>query len=260
VREQIQEYIREISDVATNRAGLQEMLSLIDLTSLGEADTRDTIVDLCKKAVTPAGQVAAICVYPQFVPDVKTLINSNAIKIATVVNFPTGQESIDAVVKTIKQALAAGANEIDAVFPYERYLAGDKMGAQDFIRQCRNACGTDVTLKVILETGAIPELQMLSDASHDAILAGADFLKTSTGKVKIGATLEAAAVMLLAIKGLQPNVKRKLGFKASGGVRNIDQAAQYIQLAKQIMGPQWVSSETFRLGASQLLDVLLQTL
>jgi deoxyribose-phosphate aldolase len=260
VREKIQDYISETHHVVINRALMQEMLSLIDLTSLGEADTQETIQALCQKAVTPEGQVAAVCVYPQFVPEVKTLVKKSTVHIATVVNFPAGRDPIETVVHAIKEVLQAGATEIDVVFPYERYVDGDRMGAQDFIRQCRHACGDEITLKVILETGATNDLEMISDMSHDVILAGADFLKTSTGKIKMGATLEAAAVMLLAIKGLQPNVKRKLGFKASGGVRSIEQASQYIELAKQIMGPEWVSTATFRLGASQLLDVLLQKL
>jgi deoxyribose-phosphate aldolase len=260
VREKIQDYIRLAGHVVPNRDLAAEMLSLIDLTSLGESDTPEVIDALCKKAVTPAGHVAALCVYPQFVPQVSHLVKTPAIKIATVVNFPAGRDTIDNVVNVIKASLLAGANEIDVVFPYERYLAGDRMGAQAFVRQCRAACPDEITLKVILETGAISDLDILSEISQDVILAGADFLKTSTGKTAMGATLEAAAVMLLAIKGLQPNIKRKLGFKASGGVRRLEDAAQYVELAKQIMGQEWVSPATFRLGASQLLDVLLNTL
>jgi deoxyribose-phosphate aldolase len=236
------------------------MLGLIDLTSLGEDDTPAVIAALCDKAVTPAGQVAAVCVYPAFIPQVKMRLAGTSVKIATVINFPSGQEPAESVVAAVRQAISAGANEIDVVFPYHRYLAGDRMGAQDVIRQCRAACNETITLKVILETGAIDDLRTLSDISHDVILAGADFLKTSTGKIKTGATLEAAAVMLLAIKQLQPTIKRTLGFKASGGVREPGQAAQYMTLAAEIMGPHWVSSATFRLGASQLLDVIRQTL
>jgi deoxyribose-phosphate aldolase len=258
VREKIQDYIRLAGHVVPDRELAAEILSLIDLTSLGESDTPEIIEALCKKAVTPAGQVAALCIYPQFVRQVSTL--APTVKIATVVNFPAGRDEIDSVVNAIKQAIQAGAAEIDVVFPYERYLAGDRMGAQAFIRQCRTACTDEITLKVILETGAISDLDMLSEISQDVILAGADFLKTSTGKIGTGATLEAAAVMLLAIKGLQPNIKRKIGFKASGGVRSLEDAAQYVELARQIMGREWVGPATFRLGASQLLDVLLNTL
>jgi deoxyribose-phosphate aldolase len=260
VIEKIQDHIRLASCVVPDRERLAEIISLIDLTSLGESDTPEMIDTLCKKAVTPAGHVAALCIYPHFVPQVSKLIKTPAIKIATVVNFPAGRDAIDNVVNVIKTSLQAGATEIDVVFPYERYLTGDRMGAQAFIRQCRTACADEVSLKVILETGAIPDLEMLLEISQDVILAGADFLKTSTGKAATGATLEAAAVMLLAIKGLQPNIKRILGFKASGGIRHLIDAAQYIELARQIMGRDWVSPATFRLGASQLLDVLLDTL
>ena len=260
MREKIQDYIRLAGQVVPNHDLLAEMLTLIDLTSLGESDTPLLIDALCQKAVTPAGQVAALCVYPQFVSQVRQFVKTPAIKIATVVNFPAGRDAIDSVVHVIQDAIQSGATEIDAVFPYERYLTGDKMGAQAFIRQCRTACTDDVTLKVILESGAISDLDTLSEISRDVILAGADFLKTSTGKIPNGASLAAAAVMLLAIKDLQPNVKRKLGFKASGGIRRVEEALQYIELARQIMGPEWVTPLTFRLGASQLLDVLLNTL
>jgi deoxyribose-phosphate aldolase len=260
VRESIQNYINNATEVALNSERIQQILTLIDLTSLGDDDTPDKITILCKKAITPHGAVAAVCVYPHFLVQVATTLHGQPLKIATVINFPHGVDPIDKVQHEIKSALQAGANEIDVVFPYRRYLAGDKMGAQDFIRQCRYTCGDAVTLKVILETGAIPTLDLVSDISHDVILAGADFLKTSTGKIPIGATLEAAAMMLLAIKGLQPSTKRKLGFKASGGVRTLEQATSYIELANQIMGAEWVSPQTFRLGASQLLDVALQTL
>lgn len=257
--EKIQQYISDANHAELTPALIQQMATLIDLTSLGESDTDSQIAALCQKAMTPQ-HVAAVCVYPKFIPQVATLLRGQAVKIATVVNFPAGLDPIDKVQQDIRQSLQAGAHEIDVVFPYQRYLAGDKMGAQDFIRQCRSACGDDVVLKVILETGAIPSLEVISNISSDVILAGADFLKTSTGKIAIGATPEAAAVMLLAIKGLQPSVKRKLGFKASGGVRTLEQAAIYIELAQQIMGAEWVSPQTFRLGASQLLDVALQTL
>lgn len=260
VREKIRHYISEASHVELTPALAQQVVTLIDLTSLGESDTSDQIAVLCHKAVTTHGAVAAVCIYPQFISEAVALLRGQSVKVATVVNFPHGLDPIDKVQQDIRMALQDKVDEIDVVFPYERYLAGDKMGAQDFIRQCRSAAGDEITLKVILETGAIPSLEMISEISADVILAGADFLKTSTGKIATGATLEAAAVMLLVIKRLQPSIKRKLGFKASGGIRTLEQAAVYIELAKQIMGIEWVGPKTFRLGASQLLDVALQKL
>lgn len=228
----------------------KKILSLIDLTSLNETDTTTNIADLCKKAVTDFGSVAAVCVYPKFVKQVKQALEGTSVKIATVVNFPSGNQTLTLVLSMIKQAIADGANEIDVVLPYTQYLAGDRAYARDFIQSCKNVCDKTILLKVILETGALQNSKMIAEASMDAIAAGADFLKTSTGKIAIGATLEAAKEMLLAIK----QTKRPVGLKISGGVRTLPQALQYIELAEEVMGKGWVSPTTFRLGASQLVE------
>lgn len=259
VSEQVLRQLQAVTSVATGHELRRQLISLMDLTSLGDTDTPGKIAALCQKAVNPLGQVAAVCVYPAFVSVARQSLLSQTINIATVANFPAGGDTVDEVVASIQQSLRAGANEIDVVFPYERYLAGDQQGAEMFLRACRQACGGGVTLKVILETGAIDDLQTIAAMSETALLAGADFLKTSTGKIETGATLPAAAAMLLTIKTFQSNSPRLLGFKAAGGVRQIEQAAQYIALAEHIMGKGWVRPATFRLGASQLLDTLLQT-
>jgi deoxyribose-phosphate aldolase len=236
-----------------------QLISLIDLTSLGEQDTPAMISALCQKAILPRGHVAAVCVYPQFVPTALAELNSTPVKIATVANFPHGTSPINEVVTAIENAIKAGAEEIDVVFPYQRYLAGDTGGAEEFIRQCKIACGP-VLLKVILETGAYPTTESLAIAATIAVIGGADFLKTSTGKIATGATPEAATILLSVIKTLQPTTDRPLGFKASGGVRTFQQAASYVYLANQLLGPAWVNPATFRLGASQLLNVLTASL
>lgn len=238
----------------------QTILTVMDLTSLNESDTETSITAFCQKAVTPFGHVAAVCVFPQFVKQVKAALNDSTVKIATVANFPRGNEAIDDVISSISQSIRDGAQEIDVVFPYERYLAGDVEFSIDFIKKCKAACGERILLKVILETGAFPDTQMIAAASRDMILAGADFLKTSTGKIAEGATPQAATAMLMAIKEMSAELNRKVGFKASGGVRTIEQASEYIDLAIKIKGPDWVTPHTFRLGASQLLDVVLQVL
>ena len=255
----IAELVKAAGEIAQSPALSRQILASIDLTSLGADDTQATIAALCQKAVLPAGSVAAICVYPQFVSSAKMLLAGSGVKIATVVNFPHGTHTVAEVTHTIREAIAQGAREIDVVFPYGRYLAGDKLGAQEFVRQCKIACGPHL-LKVILETGAYPDYQLLEEAAADAVLAGADFLKTSTGKIAQGASPETAAVLLTVIKNMQHNVKRPLGFKAAGGVRTLEQAASYVALANHILGAGWVTPATFRLGASQLMDVLAPTL
>ena len=227
----------------------------LDLTSLNDTDTDDTIRTLCQRALTPLGHVAAVCVFPEFVGVAKECLQDTDIQVATVVNFPSGNEALNDVIAEVKQALFDSADEIDVVFPYEFYLAGERDYCIDFIRQVKKACGHRL-LKVILESGAFSSMEVLAAASHDALTAGADFLKTSTGKIAEGATLEAARVMLTAIKSFDAH--RVIGFKVSGGVRTTEDAAHYIQLARDIMGEDWVSARTFRIGASGLLDHLLK--
>ena len=228
--------------------------SCLDLTSLNDTDTSDTIRSLCQRALTPLGNVAAVCVYPQFVTLAKELLRGTGVKVATVVNFPHGDDSLDDVLLTTKTALFDGADEIDMVLPYKEYLMGKYDVCHDAIVAVKTVCG-DRTLKIILETGALRDAAVITSASKTCLQAGADFLKTSTGKLDVGATLEAAAAMLSTIK--QYGGDRVIGFKASGGVRTSEDAAQYIQLARYIMGKSWITPDTFRLGASSLLTHLL---
>lgn len=229
----------------------QRCIPLLDLTSLNDTDNDSVITQLCTQALTPLGSVVAVCVYPQFVKLAKHLLNNTQVRIATVANFPAGEFDIDATLITIAQALKDGADEIDVVMPYRTYLAGDQTMLEPFVKVCKQTCG-DATLKVILETGALQQAEVIYAASCAAIAGGADFLKTSTGKVAVGATLEAAAVMLWAIK----ESGQKVGFKAAGGVRTVEQAAEYMQLAELMMGANWISPKTFRLGTSSLLEKL----
>lgn len=227
----------------------KKIFSLLDLTSLNDTDNAATIAALCHKAHGPLGRVAAVCVYPAFVSDAVAQLVETSIKVATVANFPHGADAKDVIQTSIMQSLKNGASEIDVVFPYRRYLQGDKEGALDVVAACRGFVGENALLKVILETGVIDNLSTIEEISYHVIAAGADFLKTSTGKVSVGATLEAASVMLYAIKESGANV----GFKASGGVRTVEQAMMYIRLAEDIMGVGWVMPEHFRIGASGLI-------
>lgn len=231
----------------------QIMIKCLDLTSLNETDTEEDIIDLCRHAVTPYGNTAAVCIYPKFLPLALRQISQN-IRIATVVNFPAGLCDGAKTEKEISRALKAGADEIDAVFPYHDFLQGNIDKVTSFLLAVRNAC-QDHTLKIILESGELQTTVKIKEASMLAIEAGADFIKTSTGKSAVSATPEAANAMLEAIKASGKNV----GFKASGGIKTTDDAKKYLVLAQSIMGPEWVTPAHFRLGASSLLNSLSAT-
>lgn len=250
-------YINALKPVDVTPALKQKLMGLIDLTSLNEADTDSSVMALFEKAHNVLGHVAAVCINPSFVSLAATQFNGSPIKVATVINFPHGDHSLDVVLAEISRALQSGAQEIDVVFPYERYLAGERQYIRTFVEACKAACGHAVTLKVILETGALSDLAIIADASYDVLAAGADFIKTSTGKIAEGATLEAVATMLLVIKHIQTQLHHPVGLKVSGGVRTIEQAAQYLALAESVLGASWIGAEQFRLGASQLVDALL---
>lgn len=237
--------------------GRENILPLIDLTSLNETDTPASIKILCEKAITPQAHVAAVCIYPQFVEQVAKFFLGKQVAVATVANFPEGKDPLEDVLIAIKKSIAEGAGEIDVVFPYTQYLAGDKVAAFQFIKNCREACGVDVLLKVILETGALKDPQTIVEVSRNVILAGADFLKTSTGKIPLGATPEAVSAMLSVIKEFSLVQELPVGLKVSGGVRTVDDALLYIRLAAGTMGPEWVHPDHFRIGASQLVDALV---
>src|SRR6185312_15022148 len=222
------------------------IIPLLDLTSLNETDTETTIKQLSLRAKTPKGSVAAVCVYSQFIKTVAKILPDNNIKIATVANFPEGSVDLDDTLITIDEAMSDGANEIDVVVPYQAYLKGDKNLVGSFIRNCKEACHKGILFKTILETWALVNTENIYNLSRLAIENGADFIKTSTGKISIGATPEAATAMLKAIK----DSGRLVGFKASGGIRTVEQAMEYINLAKNIMGEAWISPAHFRIGAS----------
>ncbi|WP_024871382.1 deoxyribose-phosphate aldolase [Tolumonas lignilytica] len=237
----------------------QRALQLMDLTTLNDNDTDDVVIALCRQAKTAVGQTAAVCVYPRFVPIArKTLreIGAEDIKIATVTNFPHGNDDIAIAVAETKAAVAYGADEVDVVFPYRALIAGNRDIGFELVHACKAACGEQVLLKVIIESGELKTPELIRAASEIAIAAGADFIKTSTGKVPVNATLDAATVMLQVIK----DKKTSVGFKAAGGVKNAEQAAEYLTLAASILGEEWISAATFRFGASSLLNSLLATL
>ncbi len=231
------------------------LLRLLDLTSLNDDDTEYKIDELCHKARTPYGNVAAVCIWPRFVTHAKRLLHGSDIKVATVVNFPQGEYNLNKLKKEIYQALDAGANEIDAVFPYHEFLNKNYADCEKFVQSARELC-EGKTLKIILETGEIGNALKISNATKLCIDCGADFIKTSTGKTPISATPEAANAILETIAADTRNV----GFKASGGIRTVEDAKKYLVLAVDIMGYKWITPANMRIGASSLLDNLIATI
>jgi deoxyribose-phosphate aldolase len=237
--------------VHDDKSLVAHIVSLVDLTRLQEEDSPGAIRTFCEKAITPYGNVAAVCLYPQFIPIAKEVLAGTSIRIATVANFPEGKDSLQNVLDSIALSLEKGADEIDVVFPYERYLLGEREYTMQFIQQCKKAVSQKI-LKVILEVSAFKNPEMLKKASQDMIAAGADFLKTSTGKSAGGATLASAEVILKVIQ----ESHHPIGFKVSGGVRTIEDAKSYISLAERLLGKKTISPNRFRLGTSQLIENL----
>jgi deoxyribose-phosphate aldolase len=255
--EAIKEYVQVLKPVEVNEAVKRRVLSLVDLTSLNSTDTEASTAALCAKAQSSRGSVAAVCVYPRFVRLVADTFAGTSVKTATVVNFPEGTSTLETVLIEISDALQDGAQEIDVVLPYGRYLAGERQYTHTFVASCKAACGDDAKLKVILETGALIEPAIIADACYDVLVSGADFVKTSTGKIPEGATLEAAATVLLVIRHVHPQLNQRMGLKISGGIKDIQQATKYIELAEKILGQDWVTPATFRIGASRLVDEII---
>ncbi len=230
-------------------------LALLDLTDLAEDSSTASVRALCQRAVGGPVPVAAICIWPRFIGAAREALQDSALgtslRIATVVNFPAGGADVAAVTDETQAALAAGADEIDLVLPWRAFLQGDRESAREMVERIKQSCGAK-TLKVILETGEYPDLDHVHAASELAISAGADFIKTSTGKTTHSASLPAARTMLNVIAA----AGRTVGLKPSGGIRTLADAAGYLALADEIMGPGWATPETFRFGASGLHQVL----
>ena len=242
------------------KAAALKALSLIDLTTLNDSDTDQIVIALCHDAKTAVGNTAAICIYPRFIPIAKKTLREQGtpeIKIATVTNFPHGNSDIDIAVAETTAAVAYGADEVDVVFPYRTLIAGDEQLGFELVKKCKEACGQTL-LKVIIETGELKETHLIKRASEICIEAGADFIKTSTGKVPVNATPEAAEIMLKVIRDM--GVSQRVGFKPAGGVRSAVDAKLYLDMAAEILGEEWVDADHYRFGASSLLTSLLNTL
>ena len=229
-----------------------QALSFMDLTTLNNDDTCKVIEDLCQRASVNGTNVAAVCVFPEWVALAKQFLEEQGLnsKVATVTNFPDGSTNVTRVAAETERAIAAGADEVDVVLPYRALLQGDESTPAELVRECKDICGDSVRLKVIIESGELEQHDKIVLASELAIANGADFIKTSTGKVSVNATLKAAEAMLGVIKAS----KTDCGFKAAGGIRTLEDAIQYIELAEEVMGEDWVTADNFRIGASSLLQ------
>jgi deoxyribose-phosphate aldolase len=238
---------------------------MIDLTTLEGADTPGKVSALASKGVRPdpadltVPSVAAICVYPSLVPTAVERTRGTSVKVASVATaFPSGQSPTHVKVAEVRDVVEMGADEVDMVIDRGAFLSGRYAKVYDEIVQVKEACG-DAHLKVILETGELGTYDNVRRASLLAMAAGADFIKTSTGKLPSSATLPVALVMLEAIRDVFEETGRRVGMKAAGGIRQAKQAVQYLVQLHETLGPEWLTPDLYRLGASTLLnDVLMQ--
>jgi len=245
--------------------GLKMALSMIDLTTLEGADTIGKVTQLCTKAQHLCDQypelpnVAAICVYPSMVCFAKKALGKSNINVASVATaFPSGQSSLEVKLLDTKLALDNGADEIDMVISRGKFLEGDYSFVADEISAIKEACGK-ARLKVIIETGELGSLDQVRKASDIAIYSGADFIKTSTGKIPKAATLPVTCVMLEAIRDYYFESGKMIAMKPAGGISKSKLALHYLMLVKEVLGDKWLNNEWFRFGASSLAnDVLMQ--
>ncbi|WP_445453204.1 deoxyribose-phosphate aldolase [Flavobacterium sp. 25HG05S-40] len=246
--------------------GLLMALNMIDLTTLEGADTDEKVKQLCFKAhhlhdeIPGLPTTAAVCVYPNFVKLAVNELKGTGVKVAAVATaFPSGQSSAEIKLLDTKMAVDNGADEVDMVISRGKFHSGEYNFVFDEIAMIKEACGKNVRLKVILETGEIGTLDKVRQASDIAMYAGADFIKTSTGKIKPAATLPVTLVMLEAIRDYYYKTGIMIGMKPAGGISTSKLALHYLLMVKETLGGQWLTNEYFRFGASSLAnDVLLQ--
>ncbi|MCX7993983.1 MAG: deoxyribose-phosphate aldolase [Fimbriimonadales bacterium] len=254
---------------------LRLAVSMCDLTTLEGADTEEKVRRLCSRARNPytprdgmpdaatvaAPPVAAVCVYPNLIAVAKEALQGTDIKVAAVgTAFPSGQYPLRLRLADVKWAIREGADEIDMVINRGAFLQGDYRRVFDEITKVKDTCGERVHLKVILETGELGDYDAIRKASHLALMAGADFIKTSTGKIQPAATLPATLVMLEAIRDYYDATGRAAGMKPAGGIRTAKDAIRYLVLLHETLGDEWLTPERFRFGASSLLNDLLRQL
>ena len=247
----------------TKLQALDMAIAMVDLTTLEGADTPGKVRAMCAKARQPdpgdlsVPPVAAVCVYPDLVEVARHAVAGSGVAVASVATaFPSGRASLAVKLADVADAVAAGADEVDMVIDRGAFLAGRYGQVYDEIRAVRDACGP-AHLKVILETGELATLDNVARASWLAMMAGADFIKTSTGKVTPAATPPVALVMLAAVRDFEQTSGRRIGVKVAGGIRTAKDAIRYLVLVNEIAGSAWLTPDLFRIGASTLLNDLL---
>ncbi|MHB8146013.1 MAG: deoxyribose-phosphate aldolase [Vulcanimicrobiaceae bacterium] len=243
--------------------GIALAISCVDLTTLEGKDSAGRVQSLCAKARTPrpgwpgVPSVAAVCVYPNLVAEAKAALVGSPVRVASVATaFPSGLSSRDVRLADTRAALEAGADEIDMVIDRGAFLSGQGRRVFEDIVAVKRLCG-DVHLKVILETGELGSYDAIREASDLALEAGADFIKTSTGKIGLNATMPTALAMCYAIRDFDRRTGERRGLKIAGGVRTTKSALAYLVLVKETLGEAWLCADRFRIGASALLDDLL---
>ena len=265
VNERVDRFCKRSIIKSTKIEGLKLALSMIDLTTLEGKDTPGKVQQLCYKAMHPHDSlkniptVAAICVYPTYVGIAKKALEGSDIQVASVATaFPSGQSNLEVKLSDTKFAVDQGADEIDMVISRGEFLAGNYQFIYDEIAQIKEACGK-AHLKVILETGELDTLDNVRKASEIAMYAGADFIKTSTGKIQPAATMPVTYVMLDAIKDFYLKTGKIIGMKPAGGISTSKIALQYLVMLNEVLGHKWMNNKYFRFGASSLAnDILMQ--
>ncbi|MGR6088177.1 MAG: deoxyribose-phosphate aldolase [Arcticibacter sp.] len=265
VEERVSRLTKRSIKSSSKMAALKMAISMMDLTTLDAKDTPGKVRQLCNKAIRPADtmhdipSVAAVCVYPNMVAVAKEALRGTKIQVAAVATaFPSGMSTRDVKIRETKYAVSEGADEIDMVISRGKFLAGEFNFVFDEIAAVKEACGK-AHLKVILETGELGTLDRVRQASDLAMHAGADFIKTSTGKIQPAATLPVTLVMLEAIRDFYFNHGKMIGMKPAGGISTAKLALQYLVMVHETLGDAWLSPDYFRFGASSLAnDVLMQ--
>jgi len=249
---------------AAKEAGLKLAVSMMDLTTLEGKDSSGKVRQMCQKARWPHDRkdipsCAAVCVYPKFVAIAKDALQGSTVKVASVATaFPSGLSALSVKLDDVRRAVESGADEIDMVIDRGAMLMGQYNAVFDEIVATKEACGA-AHLKVILETGELGSYDVVRKASQIAMLAGADFIKTSTGKIQPAATPPVTLVMLEAIRDFYYATGKIIGMKPAGGIRTAKQALHYLVMVKETLGDRWLTPDLFRFGASTLLnDVLMQ--
>lgn len=242
-------------------------LSAVDLTTLTCNDSVESVTDFAKRTVTfpekypDIPNVASICIYPSFVETVGVAVDGTPMRITSVAGgFPSSQTFLEVKMLEVAMAVENGADEVDIVLNVGKMLTGAYDEAANEVEMIRSEMGDDIVLKVIIESGALKTPELIRKASLLSMFAGADFVKTSTGKIDVAATPEAAVVMCEAIRDYYGMTSRKVGFKAAGGVRTPEDAALYYTIVEEILGKEWLTTDLFRIGASSAANNLLSAI